>query len=226
MRGTLYTKEIKRAVENWRSKGKTYTEIKEKFGVPKSTLSVWFSKKYAGIFTREKQFAHLERIRPLATAAVKKRNELRQEMVRQKINLETKKYPFDDIGLQKSILASLYWAEGAKYDKVSGLKLTNTDPALVSLFLALLRKCYTLDESRLRVYLHLHYYHKIKPTRRFWSDTLHIPTSQFAKVYIKKRSVTKRFRKNFMGICSLCYFDSNIRRELMEITKQLQIHYK
>lgn len=225
MHGTKYKIETKKMAEGWRSKGKTYSEIREKFGIPKSTLSVWFSKKYAGTFTREKQFAHLARIRPLAIQAIKRRNDLRQEQIQEKIKREVKNYPLYDAGLQKSILATLYWAEGSKYATVSGIKLANTDPALVKLFITLLRRCYVLDESRLKIYLHLHYYHKIRSTKNFWSDMLNIPLTQFAKVYIKKRSVTKRYRKNFMGICSLYYFDSNIRRELIEITKQLQTHY-
>ena len=226
MRGTLYTKEIKKAVEKWRARGKTYSEIKDRFGIPKSTLSVWFSRKYVGIFDKKKQLVHLERIRIIALASIRKRNELRQYNLQKKISQEIETYPLADTGLQKSIIASLYWAEGAKYKGVSGLKFANTDPTLIKLFVTLLRKCYKLNEGKFRVYLHLHYYHKIKSTKRFWSELLDIPLSQFTKPYMKKRSATKHYRQNFRGICFIYYFDSNIRREIMETAKQLCIYYK
>ncbi|MDP3758171.1 MAG: hypothetical protein Q8Q86_00475, partial [Candidatus Daviesbacteria bacterium] len=86
----------------------------------------------------------------------------------------------------------------------------------------LLRKCYKIDEEKLRIRLHLHYYHRIKTAKKFWSDLLKIPLDKFGKIYIKKRSKRKRFRKNFMGICFINYLDSNVRKEVLEIGYQLQ----
>jgi hypothetical protein len=49
--------------------GKTYSQIQEKFPVPKSTLSVWF--KNAGKKPdRSKQLAHLKRARTFALATI------------------------------------------------------------------------------------------------------------------------------------------------------------
>jgi len=111
----------------------------------------------------------------------------------------------------------LYWAEGAKHEKVSGLIFVNTDPKLLELFISLLRNCYELDEKKFRVRLHLHYYHPIKETRQFWSKLLEIPESQFTKTLIKRRSLKKRFRKNFHGICILSYLSSSIRKEILAL---------
>jgi hypothetical protein len=121
------------------------------------------------------------------------------------------------------MLAMLYSAEGARHKGVSGLKFANTDPKMAQLYVILLRKCYKLDETKFRIFLHLHYYHDIKKSRNFWSKSLNVPLNQFGKVYIKKRSKTKRFRKNFMGICFISYLDSNIRKEVMEIFEQLYL---
>ena len=119
------------------------------------------------------------------------------------------------------MLAMLYSAEGARHKGVSGLKFANTDPKMAQLYITLLRKCYKLDESRFRIRLHLHYYHSIKKSKKIWSKLLNVPLDQFSKPYIKKRSKTKKFRKNFIGICFISYLDSNIRREIMEIFSQL-----
>ena len=80
-----------------------------------------------------------------------------------------------------------------------------TIPALSLLFVTLLRNAFALDEKKIRIKLYVHYYHKIKEVRTFWSKLLGVPESQFEKVYVKPRSKTRRFRKNFVGICFVKY---------------------
>lgn len=220
MRGKIYNKEIKKEVSKLRQAGRTYKEIRDLLGIPKSTLSVWLSKKYPGIFNREKQLKHLATIRPLAIAKIKKRNEDRALKVSECVKIELEKYSLIDPASLKLILAMLYSAEGARYEGVSGLKFVNTDPKLLQIFIILLRKCYQVDIKKFRIRLHLHYYHNKKQAKKYWSDLLGVPEDQFWKTYLKKRSKTKKFRKNFMGICFINYSDSDIRRELLELTNQ------
>ncbi len=224
MRGTFYNKEIKNRADNLRSQGKTYREIMLSLNIPKSTLSTWLGKKYIGIFTREKQLKHLAATRPLAAAAVKQRIENQNRLITEKVASEIKRFPLKNVGLQKSVLASLYWAEGSKSG--SGLKFANTDPDLHRLFITLLRKCFKPDESKFRVHVYVHYYHHINECKKFWSDLLGVSQKQFWKVYVKKRNKTRHFRKNFRGICFLYHTDSRLRKEIMEIAHQLHIHYK
>lgn len=216
----IHGEKIKKAVKLERIKGKTYRELTQMFGIPKSTLSFWFGDTLGHPFDRAGQIKHLARIRPLAMQAIQNRQNKQAEDLKIKIREEIKNYPFQNIGAQKLFLAGLYWTEGAKHKKVSGLKFANTDPKLSLLYLTLLRKCYTIDESKLRIGLHLHYYHKIGETKKFWSELLNVPEERFWKVYIKKRSVTKKFRRNFMGICFINYSSSDTRKELLEIADQ------
>lgn len=218
-----YKKEVKKKAAELRKAKKTYSEITKTLGVPKSTLSVWLSEKFEGIFDRKAQLAHLAKIRPLAIAIKKRNINRRADILSEKVNREVKNYPLKNIYFLKSMLAMLYSAEGARYKGVSGLIFANTDPKMAQLYVTLLRKCYKLDESKFRIRLHLHYYHSIKKSKKIWSKLLNIPLNQFGKVYIKKRSQTKRFRKNFMGICFISYLDSNIRKEVMEIFNQLHL---
>ena len=216
-----YKNEIKQRAEELRKAKKTYSEITKILGVPKSTLSAWLSEKFDGIFDKKAQLAHLAKIQPLAVAIKNRNIKRRADILREKINQEVKRYPLKNIYLLKSMLAMLYSAEGARYKGASGPIFANTDPKMAQLYITLLRKCYKLDETKFRVRLHLHYYHSIKKSKKFWSKLLHVPLNQFGKVYIKKRSKTKKFRKNFGGICFIAYLDSNIRKEVMEIFEQL-----
>ena len=215
-----YSKEIRQKAERLKQSGKSYSEITSLLGIPKSTLSNWLGDKFIH-FTREQQVAHLARIRKIAAASVQDRIRKRDEELSKLVKKEVVKYPLKKIGFLKTILGMLYWAEGAKYSGVSGLKMVNTDPELLRLYITLLRKCYKIDEERFRIRLHLHYYHNKGEARKFWSDVLRVPESRFATVFVKKRSRKKRFRKNFMGICFVNYFDSNIRREILEIDRQV-----
>ena len=137
--------------------------------------------------------------------------------------IAVKAYKNYDTPVLLSLLSILYWAEGTKYDK-GGVVFTNTDPRLAYLFLDLLRKTCDIDESRLRVRLHLHYYHKKGETVKFWSDLLKVPVDQFHGTYVKKRSANKRFRKNFIVICFIKYGDTQTRRKILSYAYALQEH--
>lgn len=228
MSGKFYSATVKKKAKQLRRQRKTYSEITKQLGIPKSTLSGWFGERLGVSFTmdREAQLAHLRRIRLLAVKVVKdkfaKLRALEDKEVAEAVRREIRKFPKNNLAVYKSLLSMLYWAEGSKHEKMSGLKFANTDPDLMLLYLTLLRKCYDMDEAGFRVRLHVHYYHSIKETKKYWSKLLNIPLSQFNKVYIKKRSKTKKFRRNFIGICFLYHRGSNIRKELMGLALALQ----
>lgn len=215
-----YTIEFKKEAEDLRKNGYSYKQIFDKFKIPKSTLSTWFGVKYPGIFNRKKQLEHLSRIRVISLATRKRKKDIKHIELERKINHEIKSYPTKNIGFLKSMLSALYWAEGGKYHG-SPIVFTNTDPKLAKLFITLLRKCYDINEDKLRIRLHLHYYHSIKKTKIFWSELLDVPLEKFGKIYIKKRSPTKKFRKNFMGICFIKYYDNMLQKEVMVLADQL-----
>ena len=221
MGATRYSKEVKQKVLRMGMSGRTYPEIQKKFPIPKSTLSVWF--KNAG--KKPDRTRQLEHLKIARIAAAKAKRFIRQQWVDQasesgktiarEVNVQNK-------AVAKALLAMLYWAEGAKYDGVYGLQFVNTDPHLMRLYLQLLRRSYKVDESRFRVRLHLYYYQSHRNAIAFWSKELGIPTSQFGKIYVKKRSERKRFRKNFQGICFVKCPDNFARVELLALGKALE----
>lgn len=226
MRGKIYTAEEKLKVEKLILSGKSYKEITTISGVPKSTISTWFGKTIRKPWDKKTMLKHLASIRKLAVVALKERwrkiKEREINLLKEKIKSEILNYPISNIGFHKSLLAMLYWAEGDKYDGGCRTKFANTNPDLAKLYITLLRNCYNIDETKLKVRLYVHYYHSLKKVKKFWSEILNIPLTQFNKVYIKKRSKTKKFRKNFAGICFIYYGDSKIAKELIELGMTLQ----
>ena len=218
----MYSKDIKEKAFKLRKAGKSYKEIWTLTQIPKSTLSTWFGEELGVSFKSKEWLEHLARIRPIASRMKTKIKLENIEKINTRVEEEVASYPLRDLSFQKSLLAMLYWAEGSKHARMSGLKFTNTDPKLMDLFVSLLRSCYVLDEKDFRVYLQLHYYHPIRKTKQFWSDLVKVPQSQFHAVTMKRRSERKRFRKNFMGICTIIHSDSDIRREMMAIGQAIQ----
>ena len=198
--------------ERLRAAGLTYAEIRDELHVPKSTLSLWLGEKYPGIFDRR---AHLEKARRLSAARLHKDKEARDRSSAERGRNVVRTLAMDDVGFKKSLLAMLYWAEGGKTG--SALKFVNTDPRLATLYITLLRTCFPIREDKLRIRLHLHYYHNKKKSVRYWSRLLRVPITQFGKLYIKKRSTTKKFRQNFMGICFITYCDTNLLNEVLAL---------
>ena len=224
-RKTIYPPDTKIQVKKLLSAKKSYREITQLTGVPKSTISTWFAKTIAKPWNKKTQREHLINIRKIAAVALQKKwdeyRKQRNKITRERVQKELPSYPWNNLGFYKSLLAMLYWAEGAKHKGASGPKFVNTDPGLMLLYITLLRKCYKIDEAKLRARIHIHHYHSPSEIKNFWSHTLTIPLTQFGKVYIKKRSKTRRFRRNFSGICFVYYGDSMIRKELMELGSTL-----
>lgn len=226
MREKFYTSEERKRAKALVAAGKTYREVRLILGVPKSTLSTWFSGVVKKPRTREELLVHLASVRPKALKTLQDKARLRHEqedkLVHKDVIQLVKQIPVNQTSIKKLILAMLYWAEGAKHEKVFGLKFVNTDPKLLQLYTKLLRASYSINEKRLSVRLHLHYYHSKKEATSFWSKILNIPPGQFNKPHFKKRSKTKKFRKNFAGICTIYYGSNFIRKELLGLAYSLQ----
>lgn len=225
MRGKIYSLKEKEVVKKMILDGKSYREITNFLDIPKSTISTWFGKTIKKPITRKAMLEHLANIRKSAVIAIKnkwkKKREQEIKIIQEKIKKEILDYPLENLGFHKSLLAMLYWAEGSKGEKeITGF--VNTDPNLSHLYITLLRKCYNIDESRFAIWLRVHYYHSKKKTKKFWSELLNVPQNQFYKISIKKRGKTKRFRKNFAGICAIRYKDKNIKRELLYLGRSLE----
>jgi len=211
----FWSREVRTKARKLRKSGLSYGDISRGLGVAKSTLYQWIHDlKWPRYITEKERLAHLSRIRILAANVHKQRRKERLEQIQKVVAKEVSQYPISNLDYLRSLLAVLYWAEGSKGRGT--VFFANSDPKLSLLFLTLLRKSYPLDEAKLRVRLYLHWYHPIKKTRKFWSTLLGVPESRFGKIYIKKRSITKRFRKNFAGICFIKYHSEHLRAEILE----------
>ncbi len=211
----IWPQETVNQAKKLRIDGLSYKEISDKLGVAKSTLFSWISEiKNPGFLTKEDQLLHLEKIRKLAAKVNRSKKESRIKEIDRIVKKEVSSYVlFNNQEYLKSLLSMLYWAEGTKTG--GAVIFANTDPNLALLFITLLRKCFPIDESKFRIRLHLHYYHKNASIRKYWASILKVPESQFGKIHLKRRSKNKKFRKNFAGICFIVYHSQSLKLEIM-----------
>lgn len=217
MGGNRYSQTEKDAVEKLRKKGLTYAEIRAIHPIPKSTLSVWLGEKYPAFFDEDARLEHLRKIRTLSAVKLRRDKIARDTVHAARGTATAQILPTENIEFQKALLSMLYWAEGTKHKATAGLIFANTDPRLVLLYISMLRNCFEIDEKKIRVRLHIHYYHKKEESRRYWSRLLNVPESQFGKLWIKPRSKTKKFRQNFKGICIVKYGGVGLLKEVLAL---------
>jgi len=219
-------KELKLKAVVLRASGKTYAEIAEllKERIPKSTLSNWCSK----IEFSEESRKRIEVLMQSNNAESMKRalQVLRSRRIAYLESIEKRVSPLlklmkGDQEVGKIAVAMLYLGEGSKNTKCR-VSLGNSDPALLRFFVNTLRRCYAIDESKLRCTLQCRADQDIPRLESFWSKELHIPLSRFYRARIDPRTIGKKSLKlDYKGVCRIDYMSADLFLEIMAIGRQL-----
>lgn len=187
----------------------SYSQIKGKLNVSKSTLSGWLhdfplSKKRIRELRADSPI-RIERYRNTMRA----KKEVRLKEVYKKVSEDIGNFSRRDLFLSGLFL---YWGEGTKAQNSSTI-LTNTNPAMLKFFIQWL-EFLGIRRKRLKVKLHLYSNMNIKKSLDFWSKELRIPLNQFRKSYIKKTKLESRTYNNGFGKGTCCVIFDN--RDLWE----------
>jgi transcriptional regulator with XRE-family HTH domain len=195
-----------------RKRGMSYSQIKEKLGISKSTLSGWLYK----MPLSEKRIRELRADNPIRIERYRNTMKAKRN-AKNKIAYQNIAKRIGAISDREFLIAGLflYWAEGSK-TKTFSIGLTNTNPNMLVLFIRWL-KFFNIPKSKLKVHLHLYSDMNIKKQLYFWSKTLNIPISQFRKPYIKKTTLSSiTYHNGFgQGTCSVILDDVRICAEVM-----------
>jgi hypothetical protein len=92
----------------------------------------------------------------------------------------------------------LYWCEGSK-DR-NTVKLTNSDPDLLALFVQFLRECYAVSPERiaLSVNCHLNNGLQLAEIEQWWLERLALPSMSLRKATVNCASRASRWRRNVL----------------------------
>lgn len=208
-----------------RKQGKTYSEIQLLIpGIPKSTLSDWLGTLELSKKQRDKLSRNVNRklvkARAQSILVMKnKRDKYFSDM--EKKNLNFIKLLDNNKEAAKLVLASLYLGEGTKNMRGS-LRLGNSDPGIIKLFLKLLRSCYVIDEAKFRGTVLCRADQNIKNLNKFWVQMSGIDKGQFYKARIDPRTIGKPSRKlDYKGVFVIDYFSASIFHDLLTLGKMM-----
>lgn len=204
-------KDKQKALE-MRLKGMSYSQIKDKLNVGKSTLSDWLS----SMPLSEKRIRELRANSPQRIERYRNTMRIKRD-IKNKIAYDTIAKKIGNISDREFLIAGLflYWAEGSKTKSFS-IGLTNTNPNMLILFIRWL-KFFDVPKSKLKVHLHLYSDMDIKKQINFWSKTLDISVTQFRKPYIKKTKLSSITYTNCFGqgTCSVILENGPISSEVI-----------
>jgi hypothetical protein len=192
-----------------RATGRTLLDIATELGVSKSSVSVW---------VRDVEFEPSPR-QPSAN-----RRPHPQHVAKLAEIDECDAQGIDRIGTlsDQAFLAAgtaLYAGEGGKRD--GKVNFANTNPEMMAMFCAWLRRFFAIDESRLRVRVYLHEGLDLDAAEAYWSNVTGVPRNQFNRAYRAKPDPSIRLVKHEFGCGYLDYHCSRTHRKVMGLVRAL-----
>lgn len=186
-----------------RLKGFSYNEINKTLGIPKSTLSNWFS----DISLPEDAKKRLaSRVYEGTLNGLVKRNKLqttlavqRAKETKQKTAILIKSISEYDLLIIGSVI---YWGEGYKRLKVIDgkertnhiISLTNSDPVIISTFILFLEKVLKISKDKIKLNIRIFKHNSPELVKKYWQSVTGLKESNIEKpvVVISKSSQGKR----------------------------------
>jgi transcriptional regulator with XRE-family HTH domain len=203
-----------------RKKGMSYSQIKNEFGISKSTLSGWlFDMPLSEDKIRKLRDFNPMRIERCRNTKMKKR-ENRLSLVYKKVSEDIGKINKRELFL---VGLFLYWGEGSKTSKYT-TAFTNTDPMMVKFFIRWVTECLGVKKTNLDILLHLYKDMNIKDSTDFWVKELKIPVSQFKKPYIKDSKLSGlTYKSGFgKGTCNVRIYNRDVKEYITQALKYLR----
>lgn len=217
--------ERRKAIE-LRQQGATYSDIRVKLNISKSTLSGWL-RSYP--LTR-KQITFLEKNRKRNKKLAIERFRSTMRMKREKrlsILFKQEKKKWISLNQRELELAGifLYWGEGNK--RLDGpISLNNTDPDVLKFTLYWLKNSLKIPKHKIRIHLHLYSDMDAESEVKYWSRELDVPSTQFTKPYIKLSKRSDIDQKGYgHGTCAVAVSNVRLKERIMMDIKVISDYY-
>jgi len=210
-----------------RLKGYSYNEITRLLGMPKSTLSGWFtglelSTKARGRINKrvaEKSLAGLIKKNEAQTREAKQRAATIRKLARKQVKQLSRKE-------LRLIGTALYWAEGYKRPIVVNgkertshpISLTNSDPGLIKLFIKFLKEICKIPSPKIRADIRLFENMNEQTVMKYWLKVTELPDCNFGKFYygVSKSSQHKRpYNRLPYGTIQICVNNTRKFHQIM-----------
>ncbi len=217
-------KEDKIKAISLRLKGQSYSQIKSKIKISKSTLSNWLQ----DYPLSEKRIRELRDLNPQrieryrATRALQKKTRLDEIYAKEKKAL----LPFSKRDLFIAGLF-LYWGEGGKTANAQ-LTLTNTKPSIIKFFIFWADKVLKINKKD--IVFRLHIFKDMSPEKEIfaWSKELKVSKNQFRKCFVKKTlSSSVTYKRSFRhGTCDAIIRGARLAEKVLMSLKAIEDSFR
>ena len=202
-----------------RKKGASVRDIEKRLTIARSTLSFWFKDvRLSRYHLRQlKRRADKSLIRA-RKEAVKWHHAQKIERLREAYsgaNQTLSRVDYADNLTLELMLAMLYLAEGSK--KNSQTLMGNSDPLILNFFVRSIHRLYAVPITAFKCNLHLRADQNPRKMQLFWARSLGIPSKNFGKPLIDKRTMGSATYPHYKGVCAVSCSRVAIQRKLMYI---------
>ncbi|MBI2065688.1 MAG: hypothetical protein HYT68_01310 [Candidatus Zambryskibacteria bacterium] len=116
----------------------------------------------------------------------------------------------------------LFWGEGNK-KSISAVRLGNTDPGIIRVFLRFLTQFFSVDKQKLRYGLQV--FSDISPevAKKYWIEELKVSQEQFYKVTVTRSSKLGTYRhKNINGVLTVYFSNTRLKKVFDELIENIE----
>lgn len=169
-------KNLRSLIIHLRKSGKTYSEIRAIYSVPKGTLSYWLK----DVIIPEKERMRMQK---RAYEKWKKGNKIfieRGIAEAKKIRDNAKRKAAEEIKNidLKQIGSALFWAEGGKKQR-NHIRFCNSDPEIIKIMMRFLREICHITDGKIKARAHIYPQMNYQKIIKFWSKTTGLPKKNF-----------------------------------------------
>ena len=186
---TIHKESLQRIIALYKQ-GYSAREIAEQLGVPLDAV-YYFFRKYHIVRRTPKENSALQFQKKLPSFQVKEKRTPEEEVLRIAGTM-------------------LYWGEGSKWSGEVIVDFANSDPTMIKIFLAFLRRICGVDEKKLRVFLYCYENQDPEKLISFWKQCTKISARQFTKPYIRKDFQISKTGKMKYGLVHIRYGDKKL----------------
>lgn len=210
-----------------RQRGWSYPMITKKLGVPKATLSCWFKglipSKYASDKIKKRRQKNVMAMQKKARAIHRIKWEKRINNIYASADesvgrITPRTYLYD------VMLSMLHLCEGSK--RIDLVEFANSNTEIVRLYIFLLQKVFKVRRSDMKVYLHLRSDQDTNRENEYWAKITHIPIQNFKKSQFDKRTLGKKTRIGYHGVCTIQIIDTAKGRWIQDYSRLLIQRFK
>ncbi len=213
---------LKTKILTLRKSGVSLTAIHKEYGVPKSTLHYWFRdvklSTHQAHHLKKSSLLGLAKARQSATKWHNDQKIFRLQTAEQEALRVISNIDMSNKHILELALAILYLGEGTKAKLDTGIGSSN--PLILKFFITCLNSLYSVPTKDIRCELHLRADQNPKTMIAYWSKELKVPSKNFTKPYLDKRTEGTKTHDSYKGVCMVRCGRVAIQRKLVYIANR------